>query len=137
MKVKIGPYLDDGSHCYDTRKIEVKIHDYDTWSMDHTLAVIILPMLKQLKETQHAFPSDVAKDESTMQWPQQSFDFYIESDNMALEKGEKEWNAILDKMIFAFEKITELDRYWFDGEIEEKIDEGCRLFGQYYRSLWD
>ena len=29
----------------------VKIDRYDTWSMDSTLADIILPMLKQLKET--------------------------------------------------------------------------------------
>jgi hypothetical protein len=28
----------------------VKIDRYDTWSMDHTLADIILPMLKQLQK---------------------------------------------------------------------------------------
>jgi hypothetical protein len=31
----------------------VKIDHYDTWSMDHTLATVILPMLKQLKATKH------------------------------------------------------------------------------------
>jgi len=31
----------------------VKIDRWDTWSMDHTLAKIILPMLKQLKDTKH------------------------------------------------------------------------------------
>jgi hypothetical protein len=34
----------------------VKIDSYDTWSMDHTLADIILPMLKQLKATKHGSP---------------------------------------------------------------------------------
>ncbi len=29
----------------------VKIDRWDTWSMDHTLSFIILPMLKQLKES--------------------------------------------------------------------------------------
>ena len=38
------------------RKIEVRIDKYDTWNMDNTLAHIILPMLKQLKETKHGSP---------------------------------------------------------------------------------
>ena len=36
------------------RKIQVRIDKYDTWSMDVTLSYIILPMLKQLKETKHS-----------------------------------------------------------------------------------
>ena len=35
------------------RKIKVRIDHYDTWSMDNTLAHIILPMLKQLRDTKH------------------------------------------------------------------------------------
>ena len=35
------------------RKIKIRIDRYDTWSMDHTLALITLPMLKQLKATAH------------------------------------------------------------------------------------
>ena len=36
------------------RKINyVKIDRWDTWGMDHTLAKIVLPMLKQLKDTKH------------------------------------------------------------------------------------
>ena len=34
----------------------VRIDRYDTWSMDHTLADIILPMLKQLDATKHGAP---------------------------------------------------------------------------------
>jgi hypothetical protein len=34
----------------------VKIDRWDTWSMDSTLADIILPMLKQLKKTNHGAP---------------------------------------------------------------------------------
>jgi hypothetical protein len=35
------------------RKMKIRIDHYDTWSMDSTLATIILPMLKQLKATKH------------------------------------------------------------------------------------
>ena len=38
------------------RKISVRIDRQDTWSMDHTLAYIILPMLKQLRATKHGSP---------------------------------------------------------------------------------
>ena len=39
------------------RKIDyVKIDYWDTWSMDHTLGHIALPMLKQLKATKHGSP---------------------------------------------------------------------------------
>jgi hypothetical protein len=34
----------------------VKIDKWDTWSMDHTLAQIVLPMLKQLQATKHGSP---------------------------------------------------------------------------------
>ena len=32
------------------QKVSVQIDPWDTWSMDHTLAHIVVPMLKQLKE---------------------------------------------------------------------------------------
>jgi len=62
---KIGEYL---SHTWvntvcekihekiKKQKIEVRIDKYDTWSMDHTLSYIILPMLKQLRATKHGSP---------------------------------------------------------------------------------
>ena len=34
----------------------IKLDRWDTWSMDHTLADIILPMLKQLRDTKHGSP---------------------------------------------------------------------------------
>ena len=51
MKVKLGNYKDDGE-----RKISVKIDEWDTWSMDHTLALIIHPMLLQLRDTTNGSP---------------------------------------------------------------------------------
>ena len=48
------------------QKIKIHIDRWDTWSMDHTLANIILPMLKQLKATKHGAPwvavADVPKE---------------------------------------------------------------------------
>lgn len=49
MKVHIGPYRKN-------RKISVRIDKYDTWNMNQTLALIIHPMLVQLKEKKHGSP---------------------------------------------------------------------------------
>jgi hypothetical protein len=35
------------------RKIVVKLDPWDSWNANDTLAIIILPVLKQLKETKH------------------------------------------------------------------------------------
>ena len=138
----------------------VKIDRYDTWSMDHTLAHIILPMLKQLQETKHGAPftddKDVPKElRSTMapptenKWDTDIYHF-------------KRWDWILNEMIWAFEqKLKDDDESQFydhsEGEglpFEErlgkiKVDQkglkahqnrkanGFRLFGRYYQNLWD
>jgi len=144
MKVNIGKYpthrfyhnwLYDWFGYSPKQKTSVKIHKYDTWSMDHTLAPIILPMLVQLKETTHSHPADLT---------------------------EQEWDEILDEMIWAFEQKCrdnwEEDYYgpytenpdgsilgghfeWVDDEgrkkHQERMSNGFRLFGKYYENLWD
>ena len=61
----IGEYLNttwlksvcEWLHSKKNRTIKVKLDDYDTWNMDSTLAIIILPMLKQLHVTKHGAPN--------------------------------------------------------------------------------
>ena len=102
--------------------------------MDHTLAPIILPMLKQLKATNHGYPSGLS---------------------------EQEWDEIQDEMIWAFEQKCrdnwQEDYYgpyiegegdifsghfeWTDDEglkaHQERMTNGFKLFGEYYENLWD
>ena len=49
-------------------------------------------------------------------------------------RDDKEWDAILDKMMFAFQKVIECDGG--PSEFEDEINEGLKLFGKYYRGLW-
>jgi hypothetical protein len=149
----------------------VKIDPWDTWSMDTTLAHIILPMLKQLKETQHGagwVDDDDVPDElkSTSAPPKENE--YDTDDNHF-----KRWEWALDEMIFAFKNT--IDDSWEDEfrsgnhdiifvpcednpnykqmehgpnhtykcdyegmqKVQERINNGYRLFGKYYRNLWD
>jgi hypothetical protein len=103
-----------------TRTIKVKIDRWDTWSMDHTLAHIILPMLKQLKETKHGSPfvddADVPEELRSTNAEPKEYEWDTDSNHF------KRWDWVMDEMIFAFE--CELDDSWEDafrsGEMDHK-----------------
>ena len=86
------------------RKVKVKIDDYDTWSMDTTLSIIILPMLKQLKSTKHGSVHLPVFDQ-TSNSAQGCFAFYKEGDEAAWKEGHRQWEEIMDEMIWAFEQL--------------------------------
>ena len=100
-----------------TQRIKkIKINSYDTWSMDHTLAAIILPMLQQLKATKHGSPGNMPAFQQTSNQAQLTFDFYQDGDEDANAEGHKQWSVILDHMIWAFEQIVndypEEENFW-------------------------
>jgi len=84
------------------RTIKVHIDRWDTWSMDHTLAHIVLPMLVQLKETKHGAPyvdpKDVPKELQPKKQTKKQKD-NGETDSTHFER----WDWVLDEMIFAFD----------------------------------
>ena len=145
------------------RTVKVKIDKFDTWNMDSTLAIIILPMLKQLKETKHGYPISLCEGSSNS--AQYCFDFYEETEDAVWTTAEKRWNDIFDEMIWAFTQLQPdydwEEQYWIkspkidfrgsngemalSGELDvegmrahqNRITEGLKLFGQYYQNLWD
>ena len=144
MKVEIGNYPDAG----EDQKIEVHIDKWDTWSMDHTLAHIVLPMLKQLKATKHGSPSVEFKDVPEELWPPDAESF----NKLYAQNGEtddnffKRWDWVLDEMIYAFDCKANKDEVYMRFDIkdrdaiqkeQDRISNGFRLFGKYYESLWD
>ena len=137
------------------RKEKIRIDRYDTWNMDSTLALIILPMLKQLRDSKHGAPyvdiDDVPKDLR----PKEQDEYGTDDTHFA------RWDWVLDEMIWAFEQKT-LDSWeeqyygsyiesnegpfkgrfeWVDDEgrqaHQKRISNGFRLFGKYYENLWD
>lgn len=147
------------------RVVKVHIDKYDTWNMDETLAYIIVPMLKQLKETKHGSPL-VDDEDLPEQMRHNDADEYGCAGNWVHYK----WEWILDEMIWAFE--TSLDENWQDKfahgipeyktiendddtfSVEQvnpdygydyegakahaaRMQNGFRLFGRYYQNLWD
>jgi hypothetical protein len=180
---RFGPICDAIKRFLDfvrPRVVDVKIDYWDTWSMDSTLAPIILPMLKQLRDTKHGSPMvdmedvpEYMRTTTTEDWDSQRvFDFYNENEPEGYDVH-KRWDWVLNEMIFAFEHL--IDDSWeeafrsgeFDtvfvpcpdnpelstmehgpnhtyhcdfagiNKVYERIDNGLRLFGKYFRHLWD
>ena len=80
----------------------VKIDKWDTWSMDSTLSIIILPMLKQLNATKHGAPTtddaDVPEGLRSTDAPPKENEWDVD------ENWFKRWDWIMDEMIWAFEQ---------------------------------
>lgn len=113
------------------RRVKVRIDSYDTWSMDATLAHIILPMLRQLKEDKHGAPytddEDVPEELRSTNAPPTKDEWDLD-DNFF-----PRWDWIMNEMIYAFEaKIKDEDI-----TRNERMINGFRLFGKYYQGLWD
>ena len=143
------------------QKVSVKIDRWDTWSMDHTLAYIIVPMLKQLKEEKHGAPmvdnEDVPLDlHMPNKWYEDKYNRNGETDPHFFDR----WDWVMGEMIWAFEQKTidwEEQYYgeWVEDESKmfgghhinaddegrkkhhERMVNGFRLFGKYYECLWD
>lgn len=144
------------------QKIKVRIDSYDTWSMDHTLAHIIVPMLKQLNETKHGAPwvddEDAPEHLRSTSAPPKENEYDLDEHHFA------RWDYVLEEMIWAFEQKMRDDwegdyyRYerdptnthglelglklvWEDREgrktHQERMSNGFKLFGKYYEALWD
>ncbi len=140
----------------------VKIDRWDTWSMDYSLSFIVVPMLKQLKETKHGAPfvddEDVPGELKSTSAPPKENEYETDENHF------KRWDWALNEMIWAFEQNldTNSEEKFFDhAEWDEKekdfgknlhkikIDQpglkahqdrkanGFRLFGKYYQGLWD
>jgi len=137
------------------RKTKIRIDRYDTWNMDHTLALIILPMLKQLKATKHGSPH--TDDEDVPEHLHSTAATPLTQDEKDCGHTDdlwfKRWDWIMDEIIYAFEmelnedwdlKIYQREpEGWDDAKfaerkvIQDRIANGFRLFGKYYQGLWD
>jgi hypothetical protein len=149
-----------------TQKIKVHIDKWDTWSMDHTLAHVIHPMLVQLKATNHGAPNVDADDvPKELRATKKQLAAYGKTGDVDPKHFER-WDWILDEMIWAFEQKLrdnwEGDYYeyrelgmeedkgdnqfglklvWEDEEgraaHQKRMTAGFKLFGKYYENLWD
>jgi hypothetical protein len=104
------------------RKVKIRIDKYDTWSMDNTLAMIILPMLKQLRDTSHSYGLVDEEDvPENLRLYDRDHDHSGQMDLFDVEEVVREpnsdikqvqWEWVINEMIFAFEH--KVDDSWED-----------------------
>jgi hypothetical protein len=155
MKVDIGRYPNQ------IRRI--KIHEWDCWSVDWTLAQIIEPMIKRIMADKRGIPGCMFEDKN------------IEYTDEEFAKAEHRWNEILEKIRWAMYEIghsepnqperkrsnigsrrgdwakfiqklktpiskeekADLDEFSEKSKAyNNRIQEGCELFGKYFQNLW-
>lgn len=95
-----------------SNRLAVRVDKFDTWSLDNTLAHIILPALLQLKASQAGIPSDLSSDIAEQMDGQLVFDFIHDDKDEVFDKRIKEWDHIMNKMIWSFQQIVKGD--WDD-----------------------
>lgn len=143
MKVFIGPYPKSKSKS--ARRISVRIDSHDTWSLDHTLALIILPCLKKIKKQKIGAPSSMfdLSHHQMKDWKSKAFKAAEKKSNDA---GFKKWYSILDDMIYSFAQIVKpSDNKFFTKKkydkvghraYKKKVQHGLELFGKHFQALW-
>jgi hypothetical protein len=89
----------------------------DIYSLDYYLAKKIIKPLKEFRRVgKIGYPSEF--------------------------KNMKEWNTVLDKIIWSFEYLLDGEGINEEFNLEKKLDndkkeqEGFELFGKYFRNLW-
>lgn len=130
------------------RHIEIEIDDYDTWNMDTTLSLIILPMLLQLKRNKRGslivsdddLPCNLKSSKAPSKKNLPEYDAFLQL----------RWTWILNEIIWTFEQLQP-DSHWEDAYYQEhqlvdhegytlhnkRIANGLILFGKYFRHLFE
>ena len=99
------------------RTIDVVIDAHDTWSMDHTLAHIIVPMLIQLKATKHGAP---LVDDCDVHAHLQSTAAAPKAEPWDIDEHHFErWDWVLDEMIWSFQQqLTDWEQQYYSGTVD-------------------
>ena len=144
----------------------IHIDPWDAWSLEHTLSPIILPILQELKRVKNGAPfiadEDVPKNLRVGAKGTGNSDvhkLFDDGDNTFFER----YDYILDEMIWTFTQLSmddheapfydhtesskepDLNKSVRKLKVDRKglaahnarINNGLRLFGKYYRHLWD
>lgn len=99
------------------QKIDVRIDPWDTWSMDHTLSHIVVPMLLQLKETKHGAPYVDPEDVPAELQPKKLTKKQKDNGDTDSTHFER-WDWVLDEMIFAFDskRLDDWEEQFYSGD---------------------
>lgn len=145
-----------------SRQVYIRVDKYDSWSADHTLALIAVPLLKQLQISKHGAPNvddeDVPEDLRSTNAPAKEHEHDCDANHF------RRWDWVLSEIIWALEqKISDTAEDEFYSKVDatmksknindvmenividwtgmqkwqERKNRGYKLFGKYFENLWD
>lgn len=156
MKVNIGRYPKSNKE----RKVVVQIDPWDSWSADHTLALIIAPLLEKLKEDKQGSPN--VDDADVPLHLRRTAALAKENSWNTDDNWHLRWDYALNEMLWAMQQLSSdnsEDQFYDHSEVDEskgimqqvnaikvdwdglkahkaRVQKGCELFGKYFQSLW-
>lgn len=102
------PESDPRQAIFAEQRAERGFDDTETWALDSVIVKFVLPRLKRFKELHICHPPSITMEE---------------------------WDQKIQKMIDAFEEYERRDDHPRDWDTK-KIDEGFKLFIEYFHDLW-
>jgi len=139
-------------------KDKIVLDPADSWSADYSLAKIIVPLVQQLKSNQHGYgqvsdedvPEELRTDNSD--YSEAKYNWMIDEIIWSMDqiaRNEPDSPELPDDICSVFDdsyieerntpEYKKLIKEW-SAEVtryESRLDNGCKLFGLYFRSLWD
>lgn len=151
MKVNIEnyttPYVDQhGKWRHEERVVDISIDKWDLFNVNWSIAAIAAPLIKAWidRGPSGAPITDMEDVPEELRHAKPSNDLRHGAD----ENFFKRWEWILGEMYFALQ--SEVDGSWEDEfymknpidregllEFQARADNGLRLFGKYFKNLWD
>lgn len=115
-------------HKKRNRKINIRIDNYDVWGMDHTLAMIIVPMLEKLQTQMHGYPfvhdEDVPDNIKSTSAPALTEE---QEENGRMDAfAEDRWRWVLNEMIWTFKQHADDDweEQYHSGKHDFRLEDG-------------
>jgi hypothetical protein len=161
MKIEIGNH--PGLKSKKKRVVKVRIHSYDSWNLDHTLALVISPALKKFDKN-HGIPASMFPAGTDFDYNNAKSREYQKIEKTA----QKKWDDTLDRMRWSFDQIARHEpdepkyplktskdlsdltkkktpaqqakiKKWISkiNTYQARIQDGLNLFGVHYRDLWN
>ena len=114
----------------------------DIYSLDNTIARFVLPRLKFFKKNIIGYPPDITYEEWKSIIDKMILAFELILDTSEPDFGERKYH--IEKIDDNISKLVEDPDSTFDSEAymkwskdkESKINEGLKLFAEYFQSLW-
>ena len=108
---------------------------YDSWDLDHSLAVWILPRLQSLRCHKMSYSPAISQDAELLK---EAIAEGFKPTGIPDKDEPALFGYALDRMVFSFMYVLS-DEYYIqkDPETSKKFKRGLEIFSKYFTSLWD